>query len=383
MALYLAFKEIWRGRSKFFLFSLVIALITVLVLFVAALAQGLALANKEYLEKLDAQLLVFQAKSDLSTAASQVGRSKVNNVSHVEGVAEAASIGFSSASLAFSDGRKATDISLIGVEAGKPGEPPILQGAGFKTNTGSFAILDGKIASKYNLHIGDTITLKTVVEGKDKFNQLKVAGISSGQQYLFRPSIFIPLNTWDQIRPQGGTRSMVDLVTNVIAVKLEPGSDLNEMTQRITSSVNGVEVADIKTAYESSPGYSAQQSTLNTIQAFTLLIGTLVIGGFFQIQMLQKVPLIGVLKAIGTSNSSVAASVVYQIIMVTFFGVALGGLVVLLLALFLPSSVPIAFDGPIVFASLGALLLIGPMGGLVSVRLAVGVEPLRALGLSS
>ena len=37
MAFYLALKEVWRNRGRFFLFSLVIALITTLVLFIAAL----------------------------------------------------------------------------------------------------------------------------------------------------------------------------------------------------------------------------------------------------------------------------------------------------------------------------------------------------------
>ena len=75
MATYLAFMEIWRNRSRFFLFSLVIALITTLVLFIAALAQGLSNANIEYLSKLDAQLIVFQKNVDLSASASQINRS--------------------------------------------------------------------------------------------------------------------------------------------------------------------------------------------------------------------------------------------------------------------------------------------------------------------
>jgi len=55
LALFLAFQEVWRNRSRFLLFSLVIALITTLVLFIAALSEGLALANKEYLEKIKKQ----------------------------------------------------------------------------------------------------------------------------------------------------------------------------------------------------------------------------------------------------------------------------------------------------------------------------------------
>ena len=99
------------------------------------------------------------------------------------------------------------------------------------------------------------------------------------------------------------------------------------MADRHRAGSDGIEVTDIPTAIESLPGYSAQQSTLNTQQVFTLLIGVLVVGGFFQIQLLQKIPQIGVLKAIGTSNGIVAGAVVMQIILVTTFGVLLGGMV--------------------------------------------------------
>ncbi len=66
MGAYLAFKEIWRTRGRFMLFSMVIGLITVLVLFVAALAEGLGSGNREYLQKLTADLVVYQAAVDLS-----------------------------------------------------------------------------------------------------------------------------------------------------------------------------------------------------------------------------------------------------------------------------------------------------------------------------
>jgi ABC-type antimicrobial peptide transport system permease subunit len=114
---------------------------------------------------------------------------------------------------------------------------------------------------------------------------------------------------------------------------------------------------------------------------FTLLIGVLVIGGFFQIQILQKVPQIGVLKAIGSSNGVVGAAAVIQIMMVTLFGVAVGGLLTYLLSLFFPPTVPIAFNGTTSAIAIAALLLIGPAGGMVSVLYAVRIEPLKALRL--
>ena len=113
------------------------------------------------------------------------------------------------------------------------------------------------------------------------------------------------------------------------------------------------------------------------------MIGILVIGGFFQIQMLQKIPQIGVLKAIGASNPTIAGAVVAQIVLVTTFGVLFGTGVALGLAAGIPDTVPAIFSGSSVAVAILTLLAIGPIGGLVSVRLAVRVEPLIALGLSN
>jgi putative ABC transport system permease protein len=101
MAFYLAFKEIWRNRGRYLLFSLVIALITMLVLFIAALAGGLATANKQFIEKLDADLIVFQNNVDLQISASRLDKTKERRVQRVEGVAAAGPIGLSTATLGY------------------------------------------------------------------------------------------------------------------------------------------------------------------------------------------------------------------------------------------------------------------------------------------
>src|SRR5512139_1010991 len=106
MALFLSVKEVWRNKGRFFLFALVIALITTLVLFVAALAEGLAQANREYLQKLDAELLVFQENTELSTFSSRLDRSILNDISRVDGVQAVGPIGFASASIVLPAGQE-------------------------------------------------------------------------------------------------------------------------------------------------------------------------------------------------------------------------------------------------------------------------------------
>ena len=76
-----------------------------------------------------------------------------------------------------------------------------------------------------------------------------------------------------------------------------------------------------------------------------------------------------------------ANAAVLQIILVTLFGVGLGSLSTLGLAMGLPSGIPILFTGTSILTALASLLLIGPIGGMVSIRLALKVEPLTALGM--
>jgi putative ABC transport system permease protein len=89
------------------------------------------------------------------------------------------------------------------------------------------------------------------------------------------------------------------------------------------------------------------------------------------------------LKAIGTPNSTVAVAAIIQIIAVTLVGIAIGGLAAWGLALGLPPNIPIVFDLRTGVTALASLLLTGPIGGLVSIRYSLRVEPLTALGLGS
>jgi putative ABC transport system permease protein len=383
LALYLAFKEVWRNKSRFFLLSLVIALITTLVLFIAALSDGLALANKQFFEKLDADLIVFQENVDLSAATSRIDFSKLNDIARVEGVQAVGPIGLSNGTIIPVVGNENLDISLVGVEAGMPGDPTVNRGNPLRTGRGSETVVDAIVAGRYNLNPGDRIRIKTIQGSREEFFDLTVVGITDERQYFFQPSVFLPYRTWEQIRPQSpNTNSLVNQTSNIVGVQVKSDYDPSVVTANLLKQVQNIDVTDKKTAIESLPGYSVQQSTLNTQRGFTLLIGVLVIGGFFQIQMIQKIPLIGVMKAIGISNASVASSVVIQIIMVTTFGVFLGSLATIGLALGIPPTVPVIFNGTSTAIAILTLLAIGPIGGLVSVRAAVKVEPLIALGLT-
>lgn len=384
LATFLAVKEIWRNRGRFLLVSLVIALITLLVLFIAALGEGLGNGNREYVSKLEAELIVFQAKSDFLISASRLGRDRLAAVRRTDGVAEAGMLGTANANLVLPADIEPLKVALLGVEPGRTGEPKVVEGQQLSTDLAQEVILDQNTALRSNLTIGETLSLRVTQGTRDEYYSLRVVGITDGQQYSLQPSIFVPFYTWDRIRPKSEAEvNSSNPVANVILVKLEDPAKLDEVRTRLVAQVDNIEAATRAETIQALPGYSAQQSTLNTQGGFTLFIGILVIGGFFQIQILQKVAQIGVLKAIGTANPVVAASSVIQIALITVIGVAIGGLLSFIFSLTFPPTVPIVFNGTTSLIAIIALLLIGPLGGLVSIRYAVRIEPLKALGLSS
>ena len=381
--LFLAWKEIWGYRGRYFLISMVIALITVLVLFIAGLAEGLGAGNREYLEKLNADLILYQANVDLSIPSSRLDHAKLNDVRRIEGVQAVGSLGFSNASLILGTDQEPLKISLIGVDPGKPGEPPVDAGRGLAGSRDKEAIIDRNVALRTDLQVGDQFTIKTVQGTDEEFYTLTVAGISDGRQYSLQPSVFVPHLTWDRIKPKASVDDKADLIFNNIAVQLDDPAGQEVMTRQIESRLPKVQAVNRVTAYENTPGYQAQQSTLRTQRIFTLLIGVLVIGGFFQIQTLQKVAQIGMLKAIGVSNLSIILAFILQIVLITLLGVAIGSLGTLLLSLTFPVTIPIVFTSQSIVAAVVSLLIIGPLGGLVSLRILLKVEPLTALGLAS
>ena len=151
MSIYLTFKEVWRNRGRFFLFSLVIALITVLVLFIAGLAEGLANANREYLSKLDGELIVFQEDVKLSTLTSRVGNDALLKARRVPGVVDVGAVGLSNATLVFPDGREDLDISLVGVQSGRPGGAPALDGRDLLSSRAFETVIDRNVVSSTGL----------------------------------------------------------------------------------------------------------------------------------------------------------------------------------------------------------------------------------------
>lgn len=397
LPLHLAFKEVWRNKGRYLLIAIVVALITLLVLFTAGLSEGLGLGNREYLSKLDADLVVYSDKSELLVPGSRISEARVRDLRLIEGVESVGAVAWSNVAVVPQNGRAPVKVALGGVLAGMPGDPAVVQGQQLSSRNGDEAVIDRSTATRTGLQIGDTVVIRSLVGSKEKLYPLAIVGITDSQQYQLQPTVFVPHQTFERIRArasdivvEGNSTPAVNF--NVAFVRLNNSADRDVMAKAIereiadtktTRETDGVLAVSKQTAWENTPGYSAQQGTLGLQRVFTLLIGLLVVGAFFRIQAAQKIAQVGVLKAIGTANWKIGAAALVQIFFTNAAGVLIGAGLTFLLTLFIPPVVPIRFDGGDVVTTIVLLLIIGPLGGLVAVRTLLKAEPLKALGLAS
>ncbi len=384
MSFFLAIKEILRNKLRFLAVTIIVALIALLILFSAGLGDGLALGSKQYIENIEADLIIFQENVELSIPVSRLNQSKLNNITRLPGVAAASPIGFAAAAIVPDHDQpdNKLEVSLIGVEPDKPGNPTVFAGQSFRNRRANEVILDQNVLDQIQIPIGSTIDLKVVQGTEEKIHSLRVAGYTEGQKYGYQPSVFVPLLTWNRIKPQTNLETNnADVNFNIVAIKLKNPQEYPEMVRMIEQNVKGIEVTDLVTTYQATPGYTAQQNTFSMLQGFTLFIALLVVSGFFQIQTLQKVGQIGMLKAIGGSSRLIAFTVLVQSTITTLLGLLIGGATVWLLAVNLPPDIPVVFNGQKAATAVTLLMVIGPVAGLVSIRTLLKVEPLTALGL--
>ena len=381
MSFYLAVKEMLRNKTRFIAVVLIVALVTLLVMFLVAMSEGLTLSSSEYIKSIDAELFIFWNKANKSIGASSLGRSILKNINNVEGVEAVGPIGFSNAAIVYKLGEteQKLDVALVGVEPGKPGAPAVTAGTELSDERKKEVVIDQHVLDQINLPVGSTLAVEVLQGTEEKIYPLTVVGHTEGKKYSL-PSIFVSLTIWDKIRPQQKTGGNSEIIFNVAAVKLANPSTTQQMITSLEERVKRVEATDPVTAYQSAPGYAEMQTIMSMMQNFIMVVALLVIGGFFQIQALQKIPQIGMLKAIGAPNRVVALTLLLQVMLTTLVGMIIGGVGVLGLAAMMPPAVPIIFNGNKVLIGVISLFMMGPVASFFSIRTLLKVEPLKALG---
>ncbi|MGX7030118.1 ABC transporter permease [Vagococcus zengguangii] len=370
--MYLAWNEIKRNKGKYTMITLIVLLITWLVFLLTGLGNGLNALNAAAIQNINGDHLVFAKDSDNKFTKSTFSGEDLTEIKAVKGIEDATLMGshMSSATNETNGSDKKVDITVVGITNNSFIEPKVTEGVALnKANHNDVIVADAIKNEGYKL--GDEIK----ISGSDEI--FTIVGFVEKNTFNHLPTVWLPLATWQEMRyaAPGSDDGQKNPVNTVV---LQTNDDFKP--ENLEKEVKGVQVATRKQAVASMPGYKEENGTIMLMLAFLVAISAVIIGVFFYVLTMQKIPQFGVMKAIGASNGFISKIVVGQVTIITLIGIILGALATYGIAVILPAGMPFALDNKMVLLYGLLLFAISLISTLFSVRQIVKVDPLIALG---
>lgn len=362
--MFLALREIRHAKLRFALITGVIVLVSSLVFILSGLANGLSAGNTAAIDAMPIDGFAVSRGSDYLLDRSSVPADAVDTIAAIDGIDAAEPIGVSSANVTAKGNDEIIGVSFFGLVPDSIVAPGTTRGEGLGGPENG-VVVDESL-TEHGVGLGDTIV--TEPGGVE----LTVVGVTSDHTYRLRPTVYMPLDLWRQLQPrQEGTGA--DAVPAVIV------RGDTDAVAAIPEAVPGTMVGSKEQVANHIPGESEQNATLLLIQVFLVVIAAGIIAAFFYIITLQKMPELGVMKAIGTGTGYLGRTLIAQVLALAVVGVLLGISVADTLALVIGNAVPYSISTGRM-ALFGSILLLVAVGGTVlSLTRIARVDPLDAI----
>jgi len=358
--------EIRRKFPQFALIALVVTLISYLVIMINGLGVGLNEAAGSALRSFDADAIAYSEQAGLSVIRSELGQEVVDAIAATDGVDDSAPLGYLAVNYRNSD-EEIDSAAFLGFDPGTIAEPDVVSGEALADDAADGVLADTRFLRASGLEVGDEVRVSLRLNERT----FTIIGEVDEGQFFFQPTVYLLRSSWQELKYEDPTNAPV---ASIVLLK---GNDLPGTTGE------GFEVVSKDTAFANIEGVSGQQSTVVALRLFGYVIGALVIGVFFYVITIQKVPQIGVLKAIGASNFFVFRQIVMQVVVLAAIGIAIA----LPLAWAtnralqqLPEAVPISLNTDTYVTTALALMVTSLVGALFSGRQVVKTDPIIALG---
>lgn len=364
--MYLSIRDIAFARGRFALIGGVVALITVLLVLLTGLTNGLGHQNTSALERLGAARIVFSAPADGSSQPSftesvitreqleawqdTAGVSTVERVGVVQGRAEVPGAG-------------AAGVAVVGVEQDTALVPELQVLEGKTHPSSGQAVLSATVAEDLGVSVGDSVQLSTT--------ELTIAGIAEDEHYSHVPVVWASMADFPAIAHLGD---------GTVATTLAVPADTWVPNLAAADEASGTVSTDTQGAFAALPAYQSERGSLLMMQAFLYGISALVVVSFLTVWTIQRTRDIAVLRALGSSRGYLLRDSLTQAAVVLLLGVLVGGLVGLVGGLAAGTTVPFALTPITVLVPALGVFLLGLAGALLATGRISSVDPLLALG---
>ena len=371
--MFVGLRDLRHSWGRFVLMGTVIALVAVLTVLLTGLSTGLVNSGISGLRAMPITDLAFQAKTNSTFSQSTLDAATISSLGRQPGV-RVNPLGLTFFNAKDSAGTSLS-IALVGIEPGGFIAQGVTGGSALgRTDTG--VIVSQGVAAD-GVRLGDRVTLD-----RSKV-ALNVVGIAPSATYGHVALVYAPIALWRQATYGQVTGGVLPPsargLASAAALQVRPGADVAAVANRL-----GVDIVTKQQAYAGSPGYVAETATMSLIIDFLYVIAALIVGAFFTVWTIQRKADIGLMKALGASNSTVVRDALGQVVLVMTGATAAGALVGSGIGSLIPDGkVPFALQAGAVVTAAAVLVVAGLVGSLVAVRRITAVDPIIALGVAS
>jgi hemin transport system permease protein len=367
----LALRELHRRPSRFLVATAILALISMLLIVLGGLLDGLTASSTGALRAQRSQLIVYSSDAEDSLVRSRITPDVRLEVERVAGARNVSGLGSVQVG-ARVPGRGARDlvpVVLFGYQLAPRPLPDVVPAR-------NEVFADSSLKSE-GVSTGMTIRL-----GPAR-SPVRVIGFLADSRYSGQGTLWGSLDTWRAViganrpseRAGAGIQQALVVQTN--------GRSASAQAAAIDRATGGAtKTLTIDQAIQALPGVSAQQTTFNQIIGVTVAIGVLVVALFFALITVERVGLYGVLKAIGASSSTLFAGVVLQALAVALIASGIGVAAGIALDIAIPSggSIPFSAGAGRLVTSTIYLVIAALIGCAFSLRRVLRVDPASAIG---
>jgi putative ABC transport system permease protein len=363
----LGIRELRRRPGRFAGAGFVLLFVSLLLVFLGGLVDGLNASNDSAIRAQPGELVVFAATADRAIPQSVVGaeeRRAVESVDGVDGVGglDLVQLG---ARLPERGPRDLVDVAVVSHELPVDGAEPLPTGRVWADDI----LLERGVRAGMTVRLGPART-PVVVEG-----------FLDGTGYQGQGTLWAGRSTFDEVVADNAAGDRLAAgASRVLTVGVEGSTDAEAVAAAIDAATGGA-TETVTRRQAADAVLDIGGGVLTVIVGLTVAIAVLVVTLFFALLTLERAPLFGVLKAIGARTRTLFAGTLAQ-------AAALAGLAGLVAvaagfaadAALPPGSIPFRLSAGRAAQSIGQLLLAAVLGSLLCLRRIARTDPATTIG---